>query len=84
MVLKLKVRLNANAILKRLDNYASLELKNFLNDNDGKIFHAEKQLEHGLLKLYTLKEDPHSPKYVWYEKDFIILEDNDKQGGEDV
>lgn len=80
----MKVKLDSNAILKRLDYYASIELKNFLNDNEHKIFTAEKQLEYGFLKLYTLKEDNHSPKYVFYEKDFIILEDNNKQGGEDV
>jgi hypothetical protein len=77
-VVTLRVKLDRNAILKRLDYYVSIELKNFLNDNEGKVFTAEKQLEYGFLKLYTLKEDNHSPKYVFYEKDFIVLEDNDK------
>lgn len=77
-VVTLRVKLDSNAILKRLDYYVSIELKNFLNDNEGKVFTAEKQLEYGFLKLYTLKEDNHSPKYVFYEKDFIVLEDNDK------
>lgn len=77
-VVILRVKLDSNAILKRLDYYVSIELKNFLNDNEGKVFTAEKQLEYGFLKLYTLKEDNHSPKYVFYEKDFIVLEDNDK------
>jgi hypothetical protein len=77
-VVILRVKLDRNAILKRLDYYVSIELKNFLNDNEGKVFTAEKQLEYGFLKLYTLKEDNHSPKYVFYEKDFIVLEDNDK------
>lgn len=71
---KLKVKLDTKAILKRLDYYASMELKNFLNDNEGIVFTAEKQLECGYLKLYTLKEDNHSPKYVFYEKDFIVLD----------
>lgn len=77
-VVTLRVKLDSNAILKRLDYYVSIELKNFLNDNEGKVFTAEKQLEYGFLKLYTLKEDNHSPKYVFYEKDFIVLEDDDK------
>lgn len=74
----MKVKLDTQAVLRRLDNYASMELKNFLNDNEDVVFTAEKQLEHGYLKLYTLKEDNHSPKYVFYEKDFIVLDD----GGE--
>lgn len=74
MIVKLKVKLDSNAILKRLDYYASIELKNFLNDNEGVVFTAELQLKCGYLKLYTLKEDNHSPKYVFYEKDFIVLD----------
>ena len=70
----MKVKLNTEAILKRLANYASMELKNFLNDNEGNIFTAEKQLECGYLKLYTLKEDNHSPKWVFYDKDFVVLD----------
>ena len=66
--------MNIEAILKRLDNYASMELKNFLHDNEDIVFTAELQLKCGYLKLYTLKEDNHSPKYVFYEKDFIVLE----------
>lgn len=70
----MKAKLNINNILSRTNSQFSIKFNDFIFDNKDREFTPKLELETTLMKLYSLEEDIHCPKWIFLETDLIFID----------